>query len=103
MKSLQSMGFVRIFSDSIKIKDKKTILKHYIRQFSSFPNKDSLDEIMPDHLIYNIPKYSKNTKDFDFPWLYNGAPFLEIKARFLPEQVFIRSFVPKSEVLKHLF
>jgi len=66
-------------------------------------SNDSLDEILPDHLHYNIPKYSKNPKEFDFPWLIHGAPFLEIKARFLPEQIFVRGQTPKSDLLKHLF
>jgi hypothetical protein len=61
------------------------------------------EEFLPDHLLYNIPKYTKNPTEFDFPWLINGAPFLEIKARFLPEQVFVRSKTTKSDVLKHLF
>jgi hypothetical protein len=37
------------------------------------------DEILPDHLVYNIPKYEKNPDNFDFPWLVGGAPSLEIK------------------------
>jgi hypothetical protein len=38
------------------------------------------DDILPDHLVYNIPKYEKN-ENFDFPWLIGGAPFLEIKVK----------------------
>lgn len=73
------------------------------KSFTTYEKNDSLEDIIPDHLVYNIPKYSKNPKEFDFPWLINGAPFLEIKARFLPEQVFVRSMMAKSEVLKHLY
>jgi hypothetical protein len=75
-------------------------------QFGSyFSSRDSndLSDILPDHLTYNIPKYNKNPNEFDFPWLMSGAPFLELKARFLPEQIFVRSKTPKAELLKHLF
>lgn len=51
--------------------------KNYSKHFST--NKSDLDNILPDHLIYKIPKYVKNPEDFNFPWLINGAPLLEIK------------------------
>lgn len=37
------------------------------------------DDILPEHLKYNIPKYDKNPENLDFPWLINGAPMLEMK------------------------
>jgi hypothetical protein len=43
---------------------------------TKFNNKD---DILPDHLFYDIPKYSKNPENVDFPWLIGGAPFLELK------------------------
>jgi hypothetical protein len=45
----------------------------------NFTKRYSSDNILPDHLLYNIPKYDKNPTNFDFPWLINGAPILEIK------------------------
>jgi len=74
-----------------------------ITHFNHFSKRKFTSDFLPDHLTYTIPKYSKNPKDFDFPWLIGGAPFLELKARFIPEQIFVRSMTPKSEVLKHLF
>lgn len=43
---------------------------------TKFNNKD---DTFPDHLFYDIPKYSKNPENVDFPWLIGGAPFLELK------------------------
>ena len=40
---------------------------------------DNKNDILPDHLFYEIPKYSKNPENVDFPWLIGGAPFLELK------------------------
>jgi len=39
----------------------------------------------------------------NLPWLINGAPFNEIRTRFMGEQIFARMKVHKSEVLEHLF
>jgi hypothetical protein len=38
-------------------------------------------DILPDHLVYKIPKYEKNPENIDFPWLIGGAPFLEMKVK----------------------
>lgn len=85
-------------------------LIHLPRHFKSIPlsrhfctKLDINDDILPDHLIYKIPNYKKNPKSIDFPWLINGAPFLDFKARFLSEQIFIRSQVTKASLLMHLF
>ncbi len=40
-------------------------------------NKEDL--LLPDDFFYDIPKYSKNPENVDFPWLIGGAPFLELK------------------------
>ena len=46
----------------------------------NFSNKfNNQEDVLPDHLFYNIPKYSKNPENVDFPWLIGGAPFLELK------------------------
>lgn len=83
---------------------RNTCNNNIIKKFSSSNSSNSsLDDFLPEHLLYNVPKYSKNPKEFDFPWLIGGAPFLEMKARFLPEQIFVRSKTPKADVLKHLF
>jgi len=54
------------------------------RRFSlcHFSTKMNFDDILPDHLTYNIPKYIKNPESLNFPWLVNGAPQLEIKVSF---------------------
>ena len=39
----------------------------------------------------------------NLPWLINGAPFNEIKTRFMGEQIFARMKVHRTEVLTHLF
>ena len=68
------------------------------KSFSSTDHSSSF----PDHWKYKIPEYKKNT-DLDFPWLINGAPILQIKSRFLPDQVFARSSISRAELLSHLF
>lgn len=46
---------------------------------NSIKNQGEIE--MPDHLYYEIPKYSKNPENIDFPWLIGGAPFLELKVK----------------------
>jgi len=48
-----------------------------------FSTKINFDDILPDHLTYNIPKYIKNPESLNFPWLINGAPLLEIKVNYI--------------------
>lgn len=98
----KNLKLIRSTNFNINLKSKFTPILTHSHRFN-FSKKDELDDFLPDHLYYKIPKYEKNPQYFDFPWLINGAPFLEIKARFLPEQVFTRSKITKAEVLKHLF
>ena len=59
-------------------KNKKNIL--FNKQTFNFSEKnDNID--IPDHFHYNIPKYTKNPENVDFPWLIGGAPFLELKVK----------------------
>jgi hypothetical protein len=60
-------------------------------------------DILPENLKENIPKYEKNPVDFDIPWLIHGAPILQMKTRFLPEQIFSRGTITRYEVLRHLY
>ena len=69
------------------------------KQFSSNAN---LKDILPDHLTYKIPNYTKN-KTLDFPWLISGAPILDIKSRLLPDQLFTRNSITRRTLLNHLF
>jgi hypothetical protein len=57
----------------------KTLYKQ--KYFKLFSTNTGAESILPDHLVYNIPKYDKNPENFDFPWLINGAPLLEIKVK----------------------
>lgn len=95
---------MKILIRNLFSKNNPKILNYKFTKCKNFFSEDrNLQDILPDHLTYKIPKYNKNPKEFDFPWLINGAPFLEIKARFLPEQTFLRTKTAKYEVLKHLF
>lgn len=86
-----------------KLLYKKIINQNYFF-FSAKPNKSiNLDSILPDNLIYKVPDYKKNTS-FDFPWLIDGAPFLDIKSRLLPDQLFARNKTSsRKDLLDHFF
>jgi hypothetical protein len=58
---------------------------------------------LPDYLAKDAPSFKRNEVSINLPWLINGAPFNELKTRFMGEQVFARMKVHKSEVLEHLF
>jgi hypothetical protein len=51
----------------------------------------------------DAPTYKRNEVSINLPWLINGAPFNEIKTRFMGEQIFSRMKVHRAEVLQHLF
>ena len=53
--------------------------------------------------IEDAPTFKRNEVNINLPWLINGAPFNEIRTRFMGEQIFARMKVHKSEVLEHLF
>jgi hypothetical protein len=61
------------------------------------------EEFLPDYLIKDAPSYKRNPLSINLPWLINGAPDIEIKTRFMGEQIFARMKVHKHEVLEHLF
>ena len=61
------------------------------------------DEFLPDYMAKDAPTYKRNPVSINLPWLINGAPFNEIKTRFMGEQIFARMKVHKGEVLEHLF
>ncbi len=52
---------------------------HNTNKFNFSNNTNPKENSLPDHLLYEIPKYSKNPENVDFPWLIGGAPFLELK------------------------
>lgn len=68
-------------SDNMKLYfgDRKTPLVNKINKFDFSTKFNNKDDILPDHLFYDIPKYTKNPENVDFPWLIGGAPFLELK------------------------
>lgn len=88
--TLTNKNFTRIINDKLnnirKIKKTNTVLG-YLKNQEIYNNKNfsfstkfnNKDDILPDHLFYDIPKYSKNPENVDFPWLIGGAPFLELK------------------------
>jgi len=57
----------------------KNQIIHKKNNFNFSTKFNNKDDILPDHLFYDIPKYSKNPENVDFPWLIGGAPFLELK------------------------
>lgn len=61
------------------------------------------DDFLPDYMAKDAPTYKRNPVSINLPWLINGAPFNEIKTRFMGEQIFARMKVHKAEVLEHLF
>ena len=103
LNKVKKLGFIfgsnnsnNLFNQNIKIKNfsTNTIDEHH--------NLD-LKDLLPDHFTYKIPTYKKNT-NLDFPWIIEGAPILEIKSRFLPDQVFARNrVVSRRGVLEHFF
>ena len=48
------------------------------------------DDFLPDYLAKDAPTYKRNEVSINLPWLINGAPFNEIKTRFMGEQIFAR-------------
>ena len=61
------------------------------------------EDFLPDYLKKDAPTFKRNDVSINLPWLINGAPFYEIKTRFLSEQVFSRMKIHRTEVLQHLF
>lgn len=62
-----------------------------------------MSSYLPDHLYYKIPDYNKSFA-LDLPWLKDGAPMLEIKSRYIPDQVFGRNTnISRRDLLQHLF
>jgi hypothetical protein len=60
-------------------KNKKKNKNIFQSQKYNFSIKDDIE--LPDHFKYEIPKYTKNPENVDFPWLIGGAPFLELKVK----------------------
>lgn len=61
------------------------------------------EDFLPDFFEGDAPSYKRNPVSINLPWLINGAPFNEIRTRFMGEQLFSRMKVHKVEVLEHLF
>jgi citrate lyase synthetase len=61
------------------------------------------DEFLPDYLVKDAVQFKRNPVSINLPWLINGAPSIDIKTRFMGEQIFSRMKVHKNEVLEHLF
>jgi len=54
-------------------------------------------------MVKDAPEFKRNQVSINLPWLIGGAPFNDLKTRFMGEQIFSRMKVHKSEVLEHLF
>ena len=67
------------------------------------PTQIEDDEFLPDHFMKKAPEYKRNPIAINLPWLINGAPEIDIKTRFMGDQIFSRLRVHKGEVLEHLF
>jgi len=61
------------------------------------------DDFLPDYMAKDAQNFKRNEVSINLPWLINGAPFNELKTRFMGEQIFARMKVNKPEVLEHLF
>ncbi len=61
------------------------------------------EEFLPDYFMKDAPTYKRNPVSINLPWLINGAPLIDIKTRFMGEQIFSRMKIHKNEVLEHLF
>ena len=60
-------------------------------------------DFLPEFFDKDAPQYKRNPKNINLPWLINGVPELEIKTRFIGDQVFSRMRIHKGEVLEHLY
>ena len=66
---------------------------HLSKEFSSgrqTPADLEDDDFLPDYLAKDAPTFKRNEVSINLPWLINGAPFNEIKTRFMGEQIFSR-------------
>ena len=43
------------------------------------------DEFLPDYMVKDAPTYKRNPVSINLPWLINGAPFNDLKTRFMGE------------------
>jgi hypothetical protein len=43
------------------------------------------EEFLPDFFAKDAPSFKRNEVSINLPWLINGAPFNEIKTRFMGE------------------
>ena len=43
------------------------------------------DDFLPDYMAKDAPTFKRNPVSINLPWLINGAPFNEIKTRFMGE------------------
>lgn len=83
---------------------KQNIINNNKMHFTSTNINQEKEELrIPEHTSYDVPNFIKN-KNFDFPWLINGAPSLDINSRFLPDQLFARNRnCTRRELLEHFF
>ncbi|CDW84894.1 UNKNOWN [Stylonychia lemnae] len=61
------------------------------------------DDFLPEYLVKDAPSYKRNPVSINLPWLINGAPNIDLKTRFMGEQILSRLKVHKNEILEHLF
>jgi len=52
---------------------------------SSFGTEFEDDEFLPDYMVKDAPTYKRNPMSINLPWLINGAPYNELKTRFMGE------------------
>ena len=43
------------------------------------------EDFLPDYMVKDAPTYKRNEVAINLPWLINGAPFNELKTRFMGE------------------
>lgn len=63
------------------------------------------EDFLPDYLqtSQEALNIKRNPVSINLPWLIKGTPQIEIRDRYMGEQIFSRMRVHKNEVLHHLF
>jgi hypothetical protein len=71
-----------------------------VSQSQVLPNDE---DFLLEYLVKDAASYKRNTVPINLHWLIIGAPTIDIKTRFMREQIFARMKVHKNEILELLF
>lgn len=98
-------------SGSTKFEEKFGKNKQYVKpdflkdDYDHLGNERDISEedFLPDYFSKDSQEYKRNPITINLPWLINGAPNMEMKTRYMGDQIFSRIRVHKGEVLEHLY